>query len=620
MNRYLRVFSTTLMFILMLAIGSTGNGYANTPLSSFTAVDPPTLKILPLFTPPTDLKVSISENLSGGNAYNLSWKDNSNNESGFVLERTPHLGAPFVLAARYPANVTTATFAQETGTTYFYQIRAYMDNGKTVSDATNAVTIVGPPFAPTNLTAVPGPGPKNGIQLKWDNPESNKGLDVTWIITRGGDGDTQTFLSHSTSYLDESVKSKVNYGYRVCGMTLGGRSPLTDSAVLTLLEVPTNLTAGIWPSISGEGKLSISWDDNCNVEEGYRISILPKYADGVKPVLIEVPANTTRYDYPFMMVCEHEIKIQAFMKSGKTSTWSNVFYWTPTFLQKAPTASKITSINAINGSAEVHFEDTFVYVQTYKLERKEGNGPFVNVLSAVAYNNNNVLKDKGLKAGTTYTYRLKVTNSYGGSPYSNEMKITTAPDSKPTQPNAPPVQPALPPQTVETDQTEVKPTTKPIVPPTVTSETGIDIQTDTTTASVSEPIDSKVPDAISFKLGSSKMMVKGIAKDIEPGKSTKPVVTQSGRTMIPIRSMVEELGGTVEWVGAENKVILKLDGNVVELIIGDKQAQVNGVATLSEEAPQIINGRTMLPLRFVGESLGLDVQWDPDTQNITIQP
>jgi len=61
----------------------------------------------------------------------------------------------------------------------------------------------------------------------------------------------------------------------------------------------------------------------------------------------------------------------------------------------------------------------------------------------------------------------------------------------------------------------------------------------------------------------------------------------------------------------------------IALWIGKGSATVNGVNTLIDAAnanvvPEVINGRTMLPLRFVTESLGATLGWDAATQTITI--
>ena len=102
-----------------------------------------------------------------------------------------------------------------------------------------------------------------------------------------------------------------------------------------------------------------------------------------------------------------------------------------------------------------------------------------------------------------------------------------------------------------------------------------------------------------------------------------PPVIVEGRTLIPIRTIIESLGGTVAWDAASQTVTILLDGTRLKLVIGKSSALVNGKLMLIDSTnpkvvPQILNSRTMLPLRFIAESLGADVQWQGSTQTITV--
>jgi hypothetical protein len=101
-----------------------------------------------------------------------------------------------------------------------------------------------------------------------------------------------------------------------------------------------------------------------------------------------------------------------------------------------------------------------------------------------------------------------------------------------------------------------------------------------------------------------------------------PVIVE-GRTLVPIRAVVESLGGTVAWDAGSQTVTITLGTTQLKLVIGRSTALVNGKSTAIDSTnPKVVsliqNGRTMLPLRFVAESLGADVQWNGSTQTITI--
>lgn len=123
---------------------------------------------------------------------------------------------------------------------------------------------------------------------------------------------------------------------------------------------------------------------------------------------------------------------------------------------------------------------------------------------------------------------------------------------------------------------------------------------------------------IQLTINNPVMSGNGVTKQIDQGYSTAPVI-KDGRTFLPIRAVISEMGGNIEWDGSQRKVTTLFDGRKVELWIGSKKVRVNGTEKTTDAVPYISDtGRTMLPLRFVGESLGCDVNWDAATQSVTI--
>jgi hypothetical protein len=122
---------------------------------------------------------------------------------------------------------------------------------------------------------------------------------------------------------------------------------------------------------------------------------------------------------------------------------------------------------------------------------------------------------------------------------------------------------------------------------------------------------------IVLQIQNKYMTVNGLQKEIDPGKGTAPVIL-NGRTILPIRAIAEELGGTVSWDANQSKVTINLNSKTLELWIGRNATLVNGSEVQTDVAPQIMNGRTMIPLRYVVENLGYDVAWNGDTKTVTI--
>jgi outer membrane protein assembly factor BamB len=129
---------------------------------------------------------------------------------------------------------------------------------------------------------------------------------------------------------------------------------------------------------------------------------------------------------------------------------------------------------------------------------------------------------------------------------------------------------------------------------------------------------------IILQIGNPYMTVNGEKKEVDPGRGTAPIIiAEWSRTVLPIRAIVEALGGTISWDGKERKVTILFYGNVINLWIDKNSAEVNGKYYLIDSGnpdvtPIIKNSRTMVPVRFVAEAMGCTVKWNPDTKEITI--
>jgi hypothetical protein len=124
---------------------------------------------------------------------------------------------------------------------------------------------------------------------------------------------------------------------------------------------------------------------------------------------------------------------------------------------------------------------------------------------------------------------------------------------------------------------------------------------------------------LTLKLGSRTMAISGRQSIL---LDTEPTLFRS-RTFLPIRAVVEALGGTVTWNATSRSVELHLAKQTAVLAVGQAVATVNGVRTPVDTqdsliVPMIIQGRTLLPVRFVAESLGCRVDWNQNDKTIVI--
>jgi hypothetical protein len=104
----------------------------------------------------------------------------------------------------------------------------------------------------------------------------------------------------------------------------------------------------------------------------------------------------------------------------------------------------------------------------------------------------------------------------------------------------------------------------------------------------------------------------------ETVSSTRAPEIISGRTYVPLRATGEVFGASVDWDAAEKKVTYKLDDRTIELWIGKDSAKVNGNSVSLPNPPLILKSSTYVPIRFVSEQLGAKVDWDGPSKTATI--
>lgn len=90
-----------------------------------------------------------------------------------------------------------------------------------------------------------------------------------------------------------------------------------------------------------------------------------------------------------------------------------------------------------------------------------------------------------------------------------------------------------------------------------------------------------------------------------------PPVIIDDRTFVPVREVFEALGAVVIWQATTNEIYIGYEGKLIILQIDNLAANIDGSQLIMDVSPKIINDKTMIPLRFASEGLGLDVGWDP---------
>lgn len=95
-------------------------------------------------------------------------------------------------------------------------------------------------------------------------------------------------------------------------------------------------------------------------------------------------------------------------------------------------------------------------------------------------------------------------------------------------------------------------------------------------------------------------------------------VNINGRIMLPVRSILEALGAEIQWDSSTKTVTASKQDKDIKLKINSTTAIVNGETKILDVPASIINGKTFVPVRFIAESFGADVDWNPKDRIILI--
>ncbi|UKK99014.1 stalk domain-containing protein [Brevibacillus brevis] len=105
---------------------------------------------------------------------------------------------------------------------------------------------------------------------------------------------------------------------------------------------------------------------------------------------------------------------------------------------------------------------------------------------------------------------------------------------------------------------------------------------------------------------------KGVQSDVLP-------IHRNGRMLVPIRVVAEATGSEVSYDAATQKVMLNKKSKHISLAIGSQTAYVDGKRLKMDVSPIIVNKRTLVPIRFISEAFGYQVQWDETSAVAYIQ-
>jgi fibronectin type 3 domain-containing protein len=389
------------------AVGPSGASPASNELSASTLPDPPG----------TPVNLAAVADASG---VVLTWADGSFNETGFKLERATGAGG-FSQIRTTGANVLTVTDTTAAlGTQYRYRVRATNAGGD--SDYSNVVTITtasATPSAPTGLAVTV----LSDVQLRldWTDTSSNEsGFRIERKTGAGSFAEVGQTAANTTTYTDRGLTASTTYTYQVRAANAAGFSGYTAEVSGTTLQSLPPAPTGPTVDVLSRTELKLTWEYGPGDPSTFRIE-RKSGAQGFTVVNTAAGDQRTWTNTGLQANTTYTYRVRAHNAAGDSAYTDEV---AATTLANPPaTPTLLTATPVSRTSIVVSWIDRSVDETGFKIERKTGSGEFA--LAGTAPTNAVEFTDTGLTGETTYTYRVRATNSGGDSAPSAELSGTT---------------------------------------------------------------------------------------------------------------------------------------------------------------------------------------------------
>jgi glucose/arabinose dehydrogenase len=360
---------------------------------------------------------------------NLTWADNSGNETGFKIERRLSPAGAWQQIAVTGVNINTLADTGLTGSTaYDYRVRSTNANGDsdftTIATATTLSAAVAP-IAPTLLVA--STVTTTSVRLDWtDNAVNETAYRVERRLTGGTFATIATLAANATSFDDTGLTSGTGYDYRVRAInTVGDSAPsntvvITTTSANTVPVAPGNLSSVV---TANPTVVTISWTDNAVNETDFIIQ--RRYTNWLWSDIGTAPANATRYvDSTAFAKVTYEYRVLARNAAGVSAWSAGVIVNTDVTGPAAPAApTSLTATPASSTRVNLTWVDNATTETGYRVDRRVAGGTWAQITSLAA--NTSAYADTTVLAGNTYEYRVYAFNAATVSAFSNAAVVTT---------------------------------------------------------------------------------------------------------------------------------------------------------------------------------------------------
>lgn len=406
--------SATSYYFKVFAFNDAGSSPFNAPYRLSTAEVAPSA--------PSNIEsvaISITE-------IEVSWTDNSANEIRFIISHT----LDTTLTDQIPENITEATSSPytftgvQTFTTLYFKIAAENEYGLSSStEWTWATPGALPPEPPSSLTAEPISEVE--ILLNWlDNSDNEEGFEI-FVSER----DSLNFVTYadlevdSDSCLIEIENPEAVYFFKVQAYNpLNKKSFYSNIASATTLNAPPALPADFSGRSISETEVSLSWRDRSRIETGFEIAESIGSEENFQTIVFTDPDSESLILTDKVIGTVYYYKIRT-VGQAENSPWSNAISLTGGSLP--PEAPGNLRGEAISTSQiMLYWDDLSDNEESFEIQESSDYPGNWNTLGSEDANETS-LRISGKVSGTTYHYRMRSSNQYGYSDFSNEVEITT---------------------------------------------------------------------------------------------------------------------------------------------------------------------------------------------------
>jgi hypothetical protein len=366
----------------------------------------------------------------------LSWSDNSDNETGFEIWSSATSSGTFALAGSVGEGVTSysATGLQD-GTQYCYRVRATGTSGEnsqftTPVCATTPVPQAPPPTAPTNLAALASSS--TAIALTWDdNSSDEQGFEI-WRSTTGATGAYSlltTLAADDTTASDSGLTPSTEYCYQVRATGAGDAPPSSFTAsacATTLAPPPPGTPSDLVATATSTTAVGLTWTDNSSNETGFEIWQSTTGPTGSFTLLTTTAADaTSASDGSLTAGTEYCYQVRAIGTGMPQSAFSNTACATPPTPLPAPT--DVTATAASTTAIDLTWTDNSSGEESFEVWRSTtgASGTYSKLTTVDA--NVTTANDASLTPGSQYCYKVKAIGSgiVPNSPLSSSSCATT---------------------------------------------------------------------------------------------------------------------------------------------------------------------------------------------------